>query len=111
MAGFGTDPDLHVMMNMHWEPLAFDIQEVPGRGWHRAIDTSLVSPADISEPGNETPISGTNYIVTSRSVVVLISKDKQSGAEASSASAADPQASARELSDAIGKTPDNEQRA
>ncbi|WP_411826635.1 glycogen debranching protein GlgX [Luteolibacter sp. AS25] len=110
MAGFGADPDLHVMMNMHWEPLTFDLPEVPGRDWHRSADTSLVSPEDISEPGDEIPVSGNNYIVTARSVVVLISKEKQSSAPAGKASLANSAASARELSEAIGKTPGNDQR-
>ena len=44
IGGHGDDPDLHVMMNMHWEPMGFDLLDVPGRVWARAIDTALPSP-------------------------------------------------------------------
>jgi isoamylase len=46
IAGIGASSDLHVMMNMYWEPLDF---EVPShRKWHVAIDTSASTPGDIS---------------------------------------------------------------
>jgi glycogen operon protein len=38
------------------------------------VDTALPSPQDIVEPGKEAKISGSTYLVTGRSVVVLISK-------------------------------------
>ncbi len=111
LGGFGTDPDMHIMMNMHWEPLAFDLPRVAARNWHRSIDTSLLSPEDICEQGLETPIEGGNYIVNARSIVVLVSKDMRSGEEASEAAMEDVEGSARELVEAIGKTPDNAERA
>ncbi len=33
MAGFGDDTDLHVMFNMHWDGLDFELPAVPGRQW------------------------------------------------------------------------------
>ena len=39
IAGFDGDADLHVMMNMFWEPLTFEVPQDPQRGWHVAVDT------------------------------------------------------------------------
>ena len=38
-----SDTDIHVMMNMDWTDLDFDIPAVAGRRWHRAIDTGAAS--------------------------------------------------------------------
>jgi glycogen operon protein len=62
------------MMNMYWEPLDFELPTVSGRGWYRALDTALLAPSDITDPGAEVAISGNSYLVTARSVVVLVSK-------------------------------------
>ena len=67
-------PDLHVMMNMFWEPLAFDLPDPPGRRWTRAVDTALPSPADIADPGTEQHLDASTYLVTDRSMVVLVSR-------------------------------------
>ena len=40
LAGFNGDPDLHVMLNMHWESLDFEVPEVAGRRWFKAVDTA-----------------------------------------------------------------------
>jgi len=74
LAGFEQDSDIHVMMNMYWEPLDFELPTVSGRGWYRALDTALLAPSDIADPGAEVAISGNSYLVTARSVVVLVSK-------------------------------------
>jgi glycogen operon protein len=74
LAGFEDDPDLHVMMNMYWEPLDMAIPMIPGRQWTRAVDTSLPSPSDIADPGTETTCSGPSYRVNGRSIVVLVNK-------------------------------------
>jgi glycogen operon protein len=74
LAGFGDDADLHVMLNMDSADLDFELPIVPGRRWHRAVDTSLPSPGDIAEPGTEQVISGSSYRVNSHSAVVLISR-------------------------------------
>lgn len=72
--GVGNEADIHMMMNMHWEPLSFAIPSVPGRKWYRAIDTSLDSPNDIVIPSQEIEINAERYQVNDRSVVVLISR-------------------------------------
>jgi isoamylase len=74
LGGIGDDPDLHVMMNMYWEPLEFQLPAVPDRRWARAIDTALAAPADITGPGAEQPIDASTYLVSERSIVVLVSR-------------------------------------
>jgi glycogen operon protein len=74
LGGFGSEVDIHVMMNMYWEPLTFEIPTVQGRQWHRAIDTALPSLQDIAVPGQEVLLTTPNYLVADRSVVVLISQ-------------------------------------
>lgn len=64
------DSDLYVMINAWWEPLNFDIQQ-PGP-WKRVVDTSLASPNDIVETGQEVPLSDAAYRVGPRSVVILL---------------------------------------
>ena len=71
IAGFGTTVDLHVMMNMFWEPLDF---EVPAHGtWQVAIDTGARSPHDIANPGQEARLTRERCGVQGRSIVVLAS--------------------------------------
>lgn len=74
LGGFGSEPDIHMMTNMYWEALPMAIPAVPGRVWHRVVDTALPSPQDIAEPGMAPAISEGSYVVNPRSVVVLISK-------------------------------------
>jgi isoamylase len=71
IAGFGGSADLHVMMNMFWEPLDF---EVPAFGaWQIAIDTYAPSPTDIADRGKEVRFKGPRCTVQGRSIVVLAS--------------------------------------
>jgi isoamylase len=79
LAGIEQDPDIHVMMNMYWESLDFELPTVSGRGWYRELDTALLAPSDIADPGAEVAISGNSYLLTDRSVVVLVSKERSKG--------------------------------
>jgi glycogen operon protein len=72
--GSDGDTDIHVMMNMDWMDLEFDVPPVDGRHWYRAIDTSAASPEDIFEAGLEPLFSGDTYTVKNRSIAVLISR-------------------------------------
>jgi isoamylase len=74
VAGTDGNADIHVMMNMFWEPLDMQVPAIDGRKWMRAVDTSLPSPADIADPGKESPFTGQSYRVGPRSVVVLVNK-------------------------------------
>jgi isoamylase len=70
------EADLHVMLNMDESDHTFDLPPLRDGGvaWHRAIDTARPSPQDIVDPGQEVPIRATTYLVTHKSVVVLLSR-------------------------------------
>jgi glycogen operon protein len=63
---------MHLIMNAYWEPLDFELPAQEGEElWRRWIDTSLVSPYDIS-PWQEAPVCAHRvYHAAPRSVVVL----------------------------------------
>jgi glycogen operon protein len=66
--------EFHILVNAWWQPLEFELppsQEIPGGRWHRWLDTSLPSPADIM-PMAEAPVveSGT-YRLPPRSLAVM----------------------------------------
>ncbi|MBO9202130.1 MULTISPECIES: glycogen debranching protein [Niastella] len=68
-----NDDDFYVMINCYWQPLEFSIQLPEMASWRCIIDTSLPSPADITEFQNGRPVNAT-YSVKERSVVVLQKK-------------------------------------
>jgi glycogen operon protein len=74
VGGFVGHPHIHVMMNMFWEPLEFELPAEQSRGWFRVVDTALPSPQDIAASGQEVAISTPTYRVEGRSCVVLICK-------------------------------------
>jgi isoamylase len=72
IAGFRGGSDLHVMMNMFWEPLDF---EVPAFAtWRIAIDTFADTPNDIADPGSDRIFAGRHCTVQPRSIIVLGSR-------------------------------------
>jgi len=74
LAGLDGEDDLHVMLNMVWEAVDFELPSIPGRRWARAVDTWLPSPDEILDPGHEVPVETDTYHAGDRSVVVLISQ-------------------------------------
>ena len=66
------------MINAWWEELTFQIQEGAANVWRRVIDTSLESPFDFFEPGNESTIQFLQYRVPGRAIVVLV-RDQDQG--------------------------------
>ena len=71
----GDGEDIHVILNMEPGAVPFQLPPVPGRRWYRAVDTALASPDDIADAGSEALITTEEYLATSHSVVVLVSKD------------------------------------
>jgi glycogen operon protein len=69
--GAENDVDLYALVNMNDHALDFEIQESRGGAWTRVIDTALEGPADICEPGRETPLEQPIYRAGPRSVVVF----------------------------------------
>ena len=74
LGGFDGAVDIHLMFNMHWETLDFEIPQIEGRKWYKVVDTAEPSPTDILDPCQEVMISGNSFLVKDRSVVVLISE-------------------------------------
>lgn len=74
LGGFGGAADIHVMTNMYQATLEFEIPPLRSRQWYRVVDTAQTSPLDISEPGKEILITDNTYLVSRRSIVILISK-------------------------------------
>ncbi len=74
LGGIGDDPDLHVMMNMYWQPLDFEVPVLDGRVWTQVIDTALPAGQDIRDPGTEPVVAGTSYQVQGRAITVLASR-------------------------------------
>jgi isoamylase len=74
IAGFCGAPDLHIMMNMFWEPLDFDVPVDPRRDWHVVIDTWARSPHDIADQTHDKPWPRSLCMVQGRSIVVLVGK-------------------------------------
>ncbi len=74
VAGSLAQADIHVMVNMYWEPLTFEIPPVTERAWYKAVDTALPSPQDINAPGSEGLVNAHHVEVSGRSIVVLISR-------------------------------------
>jgi glycogen operon protein len=74
IAGFNGEEDLHIMLNMYWERLTFEVPLLENRGWYRAVSTAAPSPLDIAEPGSELPVEEDSYLVPALSIVILVSK-------------------------------------
>ncbi|MEY4779399.1 MAG: glycogen debranching enzyme GlgX [Pseudomonadota bacterium] len=74
VAGSLAHSDIHVMVNMYWEPLTFEIPQIYERAWYTAVNTALPSPQDINAPGNEALVNSHHVEVSGRSIVVLISR-------------------------------------
>ena len=72
IAGRDRGADLHVMMNMFWEPLDFEVPIDPPRAWRVAIDTYAPSPHDIADQGHEAAWRRPLRTVQGRSIVVLM---------------------------------------
>jgi glycogen operon protein len=54
-----NDQDIYAMINAGQKPLPFVVQQAAGL-WSRVIDTSLTSPVDFCEPGDEKLLQDAN---------------------------------------------------
>ena len=70
IAGFGGDSDLHVLMNMFWEPLDFEVPLEPRRVWRVAVNTFAPTPAPAQDPIGP-PLESARCRVEPRSIVIL----------------------------------------
>ncbi|NEQ43029.1 MAG: glycogen debranching protein GlgX [Leptolyngbya sp. SIOISBB] len=74
LGGFDGDPDVHIMINMHWDSVEFQLPDIAGCRWYRSVDTALPSPHDITLVGQEEPVEVSSYLLTARSIVILDSR-------------------------------------
>jgi glycogen operon protein len=67
---------VYLAANSYWEPLTVELPALPdGAVWHRFADTSLASPQDAAEPGQEPPLADQFSIrVAERSAVALVAR-------------------------------------
>lgn len=74
--GTVEDNTVYVAINGYWDGLPFEIPDPPcGQQWHLVANTSMPSPDDINEVGEEVKLENQKeYLVGGRSVVVLMSK-------------------------------------
>lgn len=70
------DNDFYMMFNSTTRDRVFAVCAPPGnKAWYRVVDTSLDSPEDIVEPGEESFLGRPEqYVVHSRSIVVLLAR-------------------------------------
>ncbi|TWU59823.1 Glycogen debranching enzyme [Rubripirellula tenax] len=75
LGGFDAEDDVHIMLNMHWEEIEFELPSVADRRWHQAVNTALPSPQDICEYGKECSLTNDQaFQVAGRSIAILVSK-------------------------------------
>jgi isoamylase len=74
LGGFDGEPDIHVMLNMYWEDLDFELPQLIGRSWWQVVDTAAPPLRDIVDEGDEVKVEKTSAHVRGRSIVLLISK-------------------------------------
>ena len=68
------DPLMYFTLNAYWEPLNFQLPDLPAwatSGWRRVLDTSLAPPNEIMLPAEAPQVMTPTYEVAPRSVVVM----------------------------------------
>ncbi|ACY16936.1 glycogen debranching protein GlgX [Haliangium ochraceum] len=67
---------IYVAVNSHWEAHEFELPHLPPElSWHRFLDTSVVAPHEIAEPGAELRLaSQTHKQVGARSLLILVGR-------------------------------------
>lgn len=71
----GIKDSVCLITNAHWLASEFELPKVEGHSWRRFIDTSLQTPDDIAEPGQELEIKEqSRYRAAPRSTVVLVGR-------------------------------------
>ncbi len=70
LGGQADEPDLHVMVNMHWEDHDFALPA--DRAWKRAVDTSQRGEDAVRLRGQEPAIPASTVSVPARSVIIAV---------------------------------------
>jgi len=71
-----SDDFIYVVMNMHWDGLSCELPALPeGTQWHVFVNTSVPSPGDVSEPGEEPALGDQrSFLMGGRSVAILVGR-------------------------------------
>jgi len=74
--GQREDDYIYVGMNMHWEPLTFEIPQLPDeKQWHLFADTGLTSVQKSWKPGTEMVLENQfEQELCDRSVLILVGR-------------------------------------
>jgi glycogen operon protein len=66
---------LHVLLNAYWDALPFELPVLGfHEGWYRIVDTALTLSEAVCELDSAVQVSEKTYLVTGRSIVVLMIK-------------------------------------
>jgi glycogen operon protein len=74
LGGFEGEADVHVILNMFWDGLDFEVPNVAGRKWVKVVDTAAPSPQDIVSVSKAPVLKGSTVNAAGHSVVVLVSR-------------------------------------
>jgi isoamylase len=66
------DDDLYVMINAGPDAMTFELQEGEPADWRRVMDTSVASPQDFLEPGQEAILESRLYALAGRAVGLFL---------------------------------------
>jgi glycogen operon protein len=75
IAGFDGAADLHVMMNLYWERLDFEVPTAADRVWRLAIDVGAIA-ARLPDAADRVVVDGRLYAVPGRAIVVMTGTDR-----------------------------------
>lgn len=67
-----SDQVSYVVFNAYWEDLNFELPNSPTGKWQRIVDTSLEGGHDIHVAGDKKHFVNKEYLVSARSIVILI---------------------------------------
>jgi len=76
LAGMWCKYDFHIILNMYWQSLEFELPDIEARDWCIVINTGMDFPEDIVDEERAEKIKSKSLKVMGRSCVVLISKER-----------------------------------
>jgi glycogen operon protein len=71
LSGMDGKTYIHVIMNMYWEQLDFEIPEIKGVRWGKLADTSADAPDDFYKITATPPVEGDTITAEGRSIIIL----------------------------------------
>jgi isoamylase len=73
------DDDIYVGLNMHWESHMFELPRLRDNAkWHVFANTSMSSPEDIYNPGEEKLLENQlHFLIGARSMFILVGRTQK----------------------------------